>query len=423
MAQDIYLSTNQILSYLYDFETRLPRPRKDFYISTFTKTPLSIDDLNHEVNQMMEFIGFRGFYANCEMAYLPNGTGGQVTLDGRKTGALNIKVSWDIVHDAATACATLAHELCHKYLEYYGLYYPNLEKMNEIYTDLCTMYVGFGKVILSGYNTPNWKSGYLKLSVYRTTNSLVRMVIWDEKSSCKPEDEEPFLEEALEKWASGLDKRQISRKEYKEAFRQISEYQRNVEAVRQLLSLLMEEPLKYAQKEESILYNSAWFDDNNNIKKRIACFTGVYESTYVKAVLDDSPISTVNSYMQHLIIQLADLLGKDRFNSDRISRMYFECPYCKHRAETSKIANSHTIVKCQKCKKSFAANCEELELAPARADYENYKNSLVAPVREELLSAKRTMYLRGVKAGKDEMQEKIAKLPRCIKWIIGKRLS
>lgn len=425
MAQDIYLNTNQILSYLYDFETKLPRPRKDFYVSSFKTTPLTIDDLNYEVNQMMDFIGFRGFRANCELADLPSDTGGQVLLDGRKTGKLNIKIREGLVYDVEAASATLAHELCHKYLEYYGIYFPHLETMNEIYTDLCTMYVGFGKVILCGYNTPHWKSGYLKLPVYRTTNSLVRMVIWDEKDSCKPDEEEPLLAEALGKWTSGPDKRQILRREYFDAFRNIADYQRNIESARQLLSMLMEEPLELARKNESILYNSDWFDDNNGIKKRIACFTGLYEGVYVKDRMDEASVTTVNSYLQHLIVQLADLVGKDKLVLDRISPAYFECPYCKHRSEASKIADSQTIVKCSKCKKSFAVNCEKLELAPARANYESFKDGIVAPVRESLLVSQRTMYLRGVKVGKaeNELQAKIEKLPRWLKWLIGKRLS
>lgn len=433
-AQEVYITPKQILSYLKDFEEKLPLPQKDSYVSTLKVKPLTIDALNNEVNSMAKFIGLNGFTANCKWTKLPIGIGGQIKLDGSRSGFLEIEVNEDYKNDLEVTSATLAHELCHKYLQIHGIYYPTFTEINETYTDLCTMYVGFGNIIIRGYSTDKWKSGYLKYPIYKRTLNLVRAVIWGEVMSVADDYGEPFLIEALRVWITSADKKLISRKEYKDTYREISDYQRNLEVFKQLLYMLEEQPLKLAEDVDDKMYQPDWFDSEGHIKQKVACFIGIYEGMLIKDKLKDTPIHKVNRHLQHLIAQMVDAIGRNRFPNNRVNRLYFECPYCKHRALSSKIANSDTIVKCPNCKKRFAVNGEELDLVPARNDFDKFKVELMIPIREAFNQSreneKQSSYVKGFADGKEAkgreltaLQKKISNLPWLIRWLIGNRLK
>mgnify|MGYP001635001124 CR=1 FL=1 len=440
-AQDIYITPKQILSYLKDFEEKLPLPQKDYFVSTLTTKPLTIAALNNEVNKMAEFIGLNGFTANCKWGKLPKGIGGQICLDGRRSGTLDIEINAEYQNELEVTRATLAHELCHKYLQCHGIYYPTLTEINETYTDLCTMYVGFGNIIIQGYSTDRWKSGYLQFPIYKRMHNLVRAIIWGEIMAITDDYGEPFLTHTLRTWFNHPDKKLLARKIYKHAFREFSDYQRNVEIFKQLLSMLEEEPLRLAEQVDEKMYQPEWFDADGELKQKVACFISVYEGIVIKEKYKDTSIHTMNRHLQHVIAFLVDAIGRNKFPTNRINRLYFECPYCRHRALASKIANSETIVKCPNCKKRFAVNGEELDLLPARNDISKFKDELAMPQRkayEEGLKRekksyedakqrdKAASYSEGFKAGQEsknkELQKKIASLPWWIKMLIGKRL-
>lgn len=433
-AQDIYITPKQILSYLKDFEEKLPIPQQNHYVSTLTSTPLTIDALNQEVNQMARFIGLKGFTANCKWAKLPSGIGGQIQLDGSRSGYLNIDVNDEYKNEKDVTAATLAHELCHKYLQLHGIYFPQFTEINETYTDLCTMYVGFGNIILKGYSTDKWKCGYLQFPIYKRTHRLVRAIIWGEVPAIMEDYAEPFLEEALGLWVRNRDKKMLSRKEYKNTFKEISDYQRNVEIFKQLLYMLEEAPLKLAEEVDTKMYKPDWFDEEGQLKRKVACFVGIYEGIIIRERFKDTPIHKINRHLAHLIAQMVDAVGRSRFPNNKIYRLYFECPYCKHRALSSKIANSETIVKCPNCKKRFAVNGEAFDLIPARNDFDKFNNELMNPIRKALEDSKEKMkkdsYLQGFADGKthkgkevDALKKKIEELPFWIKWLLGSRLK
>lgn len=433
-AQEIYITPKKILSYLKDFEEKLPIPQKEKYESTLRGKPLTIEALNNEVDSMAKFIGLTGFTANCQWAQLPKGVGGQILLDSRRCGTLDIAVNEEYKNELEVTVATLAHELCHKYLQLHGIYYPDFTEINEIYTDLCTIYVGFANVIINGYSTDKWKSGYLDFSIYKRTDNLVRMIIWGENNGTILEDSEPFLEEALRIWITNSDKRQLSRKEYKRTFSDFTEYQRSLEIFRQLLFMLEEEPLKLSEEVDSKMYNPEWFKEDGTLKHKVACFVGIYEGILIRLRYKKTPIIKTTRFLWHLIAQMIDAIGRERFPMDRVNRLYFECPYCKNRALSSKIANTDTIVKCPNCKKRFAVNCEEFDLVPARNDFDKYKNELMIPIRRAYDESKKRetnqSYVQGFANGKehkekdlDALKRKIANLPFWLKWLIGNRLK
>src|SRR5690554_3971065 len=69
-------------------------------------------------------------------------------------GKHNIKVNFELIHNSYSLAAVLAHELTHYYL-----FKENLQKEgkenNEKLTDLMSVYLGFGKIMLNGYEPYN----------------------------------------------------------------------------------------------------------------------------------------------------------------------------------------------------------------------------------------------------------------------------
>lgn len=434
MAQEIYISPQKILSYLKDFEEKLPLPQKGYFKSTLKALPLTIIALNNEVDKMAEFIGLVGFKANCKWAILPKGVGGQILLDNRTNGPLNIEVNELYKYELEVTSATLAHELCHKYLQIHGIYYPKLTAINEIYTDLCTMYVGFGNIIIKGYSTKNWKSGYLEYPIYQRTNDMVRIIIWGEQNQAIKEQTEPFLDEALKLWISDPNKRHLSRNEYLRVYNEYSEYQKNVEIFKQMLYMMEEKPLDLAKEIDQKMYNPNWFEGEEKIKHKVACFIGIYEGLIIKEKFKDTPIHSINQHLKRIIALMVDSIGKERFPSDIIYRLQFECPYCKHKSSVSKIAKTETIVKCPNCHNRFAVDGKPFDLIPARNELDNLKTELMMPIRTYFevssLKKEKDAYAKGYSDGKtyisrdlNTLQKKIDNLPKWLKWLIGNKLK
>jgi hypothetical protein len=96
-------------------------------------------------------------------------------------GWVTISVSPRFAGEHKAACAILAHEVCHYILENSGIRLAN-EQMNERYTDLCMFVLGFGEVLLAGYQPQElqeacWQQGhlgYLTEAEYRFAQDYVK---------------------------------------------------------------------------------------------------------------------------------------------------------------------------------------------------------------------------------------------------------
>ena len=81
--------------------------------------------------------------------------------------------------------------------------------MNEVFTDICTIYVGFGNLVLNGYITSNNKHtsylGYLQFDVYKDVNNIMQQVLNSRKVN-ELKERDLFLEDAFSMWHSNADK-------------------------------------------------------------------------------------------------------------------------------------------------------------------------------------------------------------------------
>ena len=113
MNAHIDLSPQKILSYFKDFERRLPRLKSYSYSPLVTQLPLTDESLNAEVRNMCAYLGMAGLIPECRFIRISDDKGGYIEL-GAQT--IKISVSESLKNNVKAVLATLAHEVCHKYL-------------------------------------------------------------------------------------------------------------------------------------------------------------------------------------------------------------------------------------------------------------------------------------------------------------------
>jgi hypothetical protein len=100
-----------------------------------------------------EFIGIDDFTFIIGIKGQGEKVGGHIDLSatGRE---VFVEVDDDVMKFPDTVAATLCHEICHKWLQINAISSP-LESDNEILTDITSVFLGFGKIMLNGCRTTN----------------------------------------------------------------------------------------------------------------------------------------------------------------------------------------------------------------------------------------------------------------------------
>ena len=146
MAQDIYLSPRKILSYMCDLEAKLPKRSFITYNPSEIPKIVGDNDLNIAAQMMMRFVGLENYLPQCKFVETSDGVGGY-TYAARTDNLVPISVSKEYIGNRAAILAVLAHEICHKVICVNGIRNnAPFEMMNELFTDICTIYVGFGNL-------------------------------------------------------------------------------------------------------------------------------------------------------------------------------------------------------------------------------------------------------------------------------------
>lgn len=109
---------------------------------------LSIQDA---AKQIADFIGLAGFTFIVAVTMQEEKVGGHIDLS---TGRKNIFIEIDekTMKFPNAVGATLCHEVCHKWLQVNGIS-SYIEIENEILTDISTVFLGLGKIMLNGCKT------------------------------------------------------------------------------------------------------------------------------------------------------------------------------------------------------------------------------------------------------------------------------
>ena len=150
MRQDISLST--ILSCFSLIEKYVPRSSemRDYVVSS--GFDLNEESLKKEADLMMAFLGLNSVRTTVKFRDKLEGEAGSIGLD--MGDDVIIEINRDLLGQPnareAVLCV-LAHEICHKLLFVRGLYMSE-RSVNEVCTDLATIYVGFGELTIRGCN-------------------------------------------------------------------------------------------------------------------------------------------------------------------------------------------------------------------------------------------------------------------------------
>lgn len=360
-----HLSPKEILSYLCDLERKLPKREFKIYIPTHhvDNTEISAEELNAECQKMLVFAGLKNYLADAKFAVLDNSIAGNTIPGDTSGGAIHINVSIDMKRNWRGVLATLAHEICHHVIHYHGIR-PNLSWMLETYTDLCTMYIGFGELILQGYRT-NMESGtltlgYLDRNTYAVTNHLVSVVCGGVDShNTGLAGSDLFADDAIEVWEGEHDKNHLLLKVFKEQSAEMAELQRNINLVEQLTAAYREEMKTRMQELDKSFFAESVGIDGNMLK--LVAFKCIYEANIDKEVESafSMKIENYGKTVESVLYQLYMNLKENRhvvFNND------FVCPVCgKH--YKSRSANEGTkVIKCSSCGTHFAITTDHWNL-------------------------------------------------------------
>jgi len=115
----------------------------------FSLNPGNVIEIQAAARGIAEFIGLHDFTFIIAPVKQEEHVGGHVELRyGEKE--VFVEVSDDTLRFESSLLATLAHEITHKYLHVNGVYYGYDIYENEILTDIATVFLGLGKLMLNG---------------------------------------------------------------------------------------------------------------------------------------------------------------------------------------------------------------------------------------------------------------------------------
>lgn len=120
-----------------------------------------------------EFIGLTDVSFIVAIAKQKENVGGHIDLSTSSTEVF-IEIDSGMMEFPNMVMATLCHEVCHKWLRINGLESPNIDD-NEILTDITSVFLGFGKIMLNGCNlTIDSFSGTQTTSNTKTVGYIAR---------------------------------------------------------------------------------------------------------------------------------------------------------------------------------------------------------------------------------------------------------
>lgn len=386
MAQDVDFSPREIFKYLKDFERKLPlRTNKEYKPLEDCKFNTN-EELTKEAQNMYSYLGMHDYIPHCSFEKLPYNVGGETVLGGNKD--VIIRISDKYRNNIKPIRAILAHEVCHKYLQKHNIYYPNITMLNEVYTDLCTLYVGFGDLIVDGYHTVTKTDtssienilGYISPDVYLSTYSIMS-VIYGTGKITHHSTREIFLNDALNTWSKNTRKREIM-------MEQFASFE-NYEALLIRNSLYLMEIINQVQDKAKIKFeyaNDIFFEKNLfNSENRepilpIHLFSAIYESIVDNSGKENSDTITdktvaINNIIEETIIKILDICGD--INVERLPNIKYECPFCGAKSNEHKFAGRIVTLKCPSCRKYFCINREEINIVGRRKIMQEAENDII----------------------------------------------
>lgn len=445
----IYLSPRKILSYLKDLETKVPIVNDGCYIPDSQNKFKCDTDLESEAKSILCFVGLTECSPKCKFDKTDKGVAG-FTRNTLSLYEIEITVNQDYRSNPKACCAILAHEICHKVIFLNGINFrhPAPQEFNEIYTDLCTIYIGLGKVVIDGYidtTAKALKMGYLQVDMYiQTYNIIAKATKKYSISEAHNDINDPILEEALSIWGTPEEVKSTLRKSFLDNERSLAEVNRNILLLKQILDQVFTMHGSIFRRLSNEATELGIFSDNLK-NKPLTLFSNIYESLFDHS--EQEKFSLAQKEIYNLILAITD-----EYNDISIGALSYDglvCPNCGYRSKT-KIEDRDTVVKCPSCNIYFRFCNTHLNITQMRRQREK----IIAERKEEekkLLDAQaklksettdfenkkrqyslelQNQYQNGIKEGvrqaSDQKNQKykdsISRLPKWLKFLIGKKL-
>ena len=425
MAQDKYLTPREIFDRLKVFEKKIALKKYEEYRPRYVVHELTDDTLSKEVASMLLFAGILGYQSQCVWASLPDDKGGDFAVVGSMS--ILIRVSDRYKNNRPALLATLAHEVCHAVLFYHKIAQGNTDE-NEYCTDLCTIYLGFGRLIIGGYNTyregVNHQLGYLKYDIYQQTYNLINAA---RNTGIPPIEcsDNLFLKDTLTEWSKTSDKEALLRQKIVDSEMDVAYLLSTRKCLAEIVTQIVNRPInQYRMRKLSETYEECCALDNMAMNYPIHGMAALYESMFYDSGDDEAvELKKVSRVMERAINNICKLTPDLKHQNIYVLS---ECPHC---GETiSEADRNSSIVKCHKCHRSFYAGvqgylvksiCDTATYETSRAREEQSKKideAYERGRRKGIESNAATAYQRGY----NEAVKKYKKLPRWLQWLIAR---
>lgn len=120
-------------------------------MAPFTSPFLDHLSIQKAAKDIAEFIGLAGFTFIVAVAKQKQKVGGHIDLSTEGSSVF-VEIDEDMMKFPDAVAAALCHEVCHKWLQVNRIALP-IEMENEILTDITSVFLGFGKIMLNGCKT------------------------------------------------------------------------------------------------------------------------------------------------------------------------------------------------------------------------------------------------------------------------------
>lgn len=346
------------MSYLCDLEKKLPAQDYKIYIPSHRHTvgEVTPQELNEECQRMLEFACMEGYKAKVSFTELSGDVAGNTVPGDISDGVVRINVSSGMKSNWKALIATLAHEICHQVIYRYGIR-PNIGWITETYTDLCTIYIGFGELILAGYDTNDAHGrhtlGYLQWNTYQVTNHMVSVVRGGASSkNTGLEGSDIFADEAIQLWESDNDRSRIVIKEFERRSARLAAPLRKIEYMESLLDIYRGYLKPSAEKLNEAFVNARMAVCDS--KNKLAAFSTVYD-TYTQSLAQEQEVN--DSVLEAALYNLYNDVKR------QYGRVVFErkvaCPCCGKKIEMKDDESGLKTIKCISCGINFVVDTTE----------------------------------------------------------------
>ena len=356
-------------------------PSLDYFLDD--KDNLSL--LKTQVDNMIHFVGLGSMPLVINVAKLQNAA---ACINLSNVSSIDITIDEDVLkrNRFDTIFATLAHELGHKVLINNGLFFTGLMDMeNEIYADLSTFYLGFGKFTLRGYNYTEGRIkqryGYLTLETYAMAYVISEYMNGREPDTAAlPDDVVELIKDATSKCQCKWIKNMTSEDVLKSYYKKETSSSGTTTTIIELFNAIIE---KHAQAscEAMKALNQACLKQANSAPldcRKSAIALAVYND------LNNSDSIITNHNLDNLLESLAFIVTSGGYDINSLmGSLKHKCPHCGTTIENPsfKTEDGKRVfhIRCKICDTVFAVdnNLENLKyLIQNQIDYKAEYNRL-----------------------------------------------